>query len=575
MRTLILKLLGLFVLCAAIVAWFNCTTPLPLGPDGGPYSIEPSQLTLDTAFVGGRAAEAVVVLRSYSNKDLKVQGFAGDCPSEVTWSPPSATIPSREEVSFTFRFEPQQAYGESHCSLKPEILLLENSGTPPALTVNYAAGEAACAVTPGSELDFGDVPLGTHADITLTLHNTTSDTLLANQFHYQFLNSSPDCRLFPMDMADQQGTIGPGASEEITVRFQPDALESFECRRELVSLRIPPNPAQPYITNSCPTEVVWRGTGEIGPPVWSACFPGGSTDLHAVFGLPGSEVYVAGDGGSVLASGGNCQWLASGTVFGEVDLRDIWAYSTGTEKAIWAVGNAPPPTGLYNERGTILKSDGGPWLMVDEAEFLTFASVWGSGLDDVYYAGLGIASDFPNAKHWDGSTLDTMYISDWRVSGVTGVGGTASDDVWAVLEQDAQSIVHFQGVQWVNESPGFLTEPLNDVWAEQGPDFYAVYAVGEDGAIYHFDGTNWTDESIVGETRDFYGVWVSPTGKVIVVGEGQAIYHGQVDNPTGWAAQSPPAGLPAGDLMDVWGESDDKVYAVGTNGVILRYAPGG
>jgi hypothetical protein len=37
-----------------------------------------------------------------------------------------------------------------------------------------------------------------------------------------------------------------------------------------------------------------------------------------------------------------------------------------------------------------------------------------------------------------------------------------------------------------------------------------------------------------------------------------------------WAPQSGPA---AGDLYDVWGTSATNVFAVGSNGTILRYAP--
>jgi hypothetical protein len=61
---------------------------------------------------------------------------------------------------------------------------------------------------------------------------------------------------------------------------------------------------------------------------------------------------------------------------------------------------------------------------------------------------------------------------------------------------------------------------------------------------------------------------VSPTGKVFAVGEGHVIYH--YDGNT-WSQQTV-ANL-EGDLMDVWGASDDDVYPVGTNGLILRHAP--
>jgi len=314
--------------------------------------------------------------------------------------------------------------------------------------------------------------------------------------------------------------------------------------------------------------VVWRGTGTIGAPVWRSCAPGGNNDWHGVTGRSGSEIYVAGNGGSVLASGGDCQWGAVGTGFADVDLADIWAYSDGASNALWVVGNIPPPPGTFGTTGAILKLDGIQWSKVDEGWLVTYGAVWGSALDDVYFGGLGVSTDFPNAKHWNGSAIDTLHMSEMGMSPVTGVSGTASNDVWAVLGQSWNPVVRFQGVQWASQSQAFMTKPLHDVWAVQGTGFYAVYAVGEDGAIYHYDGNQWTDESIAGETRDFYGVWVSTTGKVFVVGEAHVIYH--YDGNT-WTQQTV-ANL-EGDLMDVWGASDDNVYAVGTNGLILRYAP--
>jgi hypothetical protein len=38
---------------------------------------------------------------------------------------------------------------------------------------------------------------------------------------------------------------------------------------------------------------------------------------------------------------------------------------------------------------------------------------------------------------------------------------------------------------------------------------------------------------------------------------------------------TPPDGTPPGDFLDVWGSSDDDVYVVGTEGVVIRLVPGG
>jgi hypothetical protein len=395
--------------------------------------------------------------------------------------------------------------------MRPDFILLEgpswaNENETYAGCVLRVSGSAvagpdpACALEPAAEFDYFDVQVGSWSDLTLTIRNQTPDLLTTNQFRYLLENPTTDCRLSTIDPADTAGVIGPGESRDIVVRFAPDAGDSFECARSLASLKEPADPADPDIANACPATVTWRGTGVIGAPVWSNCAPGGNSDYRGVFGLSGSEVYVAGDAGVVLASDGNCQWAASGTGFADVNLTDIWAYSDGASKAIWVVGNIPPPPGTYSTTGAILRSDGAQWEEVDEGWIVTYGAVWGSGLDDVYFGGLGVSTDFPNAKHWNGSVVDTLHMSEMGMSPVTGVRGTASNDVWAVLGQSWNPVFRFQGVQWASQSQAFMTKPLHDVWAVQGTGFYAVYAVGEDGAIFHFDGTHWADESIPGST---------------------------------------------------------------------------
>jgi hypothetical protein len=430
-----------------------------------------------------------------------------------------------------------------------------------------------CELLPDSVIEYGQLEVGTPQNVTLTIRNLSLDDVESNKFKFLFTDPVGDCDAFPISLADTVGVLGPGGVRNITVPFEPSAARTFECRRSLWSMTEPRDPVYLYINRACPSRVTWRGEGvsTVPPSVWSDCSQSGlDNDLHGVTGLSESEIYVAGDNGAVRLSGGTCQWGAFGTGFGDVDLTDIWAYATATEKAVWAVGNIPPPAGMYRETGAILMSNGVQWSKVDEAPLLSYSAVWGSALNDVYFTGSGVATDFPNAKHWTGSALDTLHISDLGMSEVTGVSGTANNDVWAVLGQSFNSVFRYQGGQWANQTQAFMTQPLHDVWAVQGTGFYAVYAVGENGAIYHYDGNTWTDESIAGETRDFYGVWVSGTGQVFVVGQNHVIYH---YDGNAWSQQTP-ANV-EGNLLDVWGSSDDNVFAVGSEGLIVRYAPPG
>jgi hypothetical protein len=568
--------------CAAQLTWTGSGIVSPM------FSVEPSEIAGGTVLVGELGGKGIRITNRMDREiggtepALPVDGFKrrsdATCPSAFRVEPSTAVIPMGESREFTVHFDPTEP-GDWFCEF--DLVLGDAADsythffTPPPgphLTVTATSVAPACGLEPGAELDYGQVVVGSSSVLTLTIRNETADPIAGNQFKYILDNPTTDCRVFTIDPADTAYVIGAGEPKEIPVRFAPDAGGAFECTRSLASLKEPADPADPNLTLACPTSVVWRGEGVGGSvPVWSSCAPGGSNDWYGVSGVSGSLIYVAGDGGSVIASVGDCQWPASGTVFADVDLKDIWAYSDGADTAAWAVGNIPPPPGTYGETGAILRMDGGIWQKADEGWIVTYGAVWGSALDDVYFVGTGVSTDFPNAKHWDGSAFDTLSI-DLGMSELTGVSGNAANDIWAVLRQQSYSVYHYDGSQWTNETQQWMNKPLHDVWTVAGSGYYQVYAVGEDGAIYHFDGTHWTDESIAGETRDFYGVWVSPTGQVFVVGEGQVIYH---FDGNAWNLETPPPGLPAGDLRDVWGAADDDVYAVGSGGVILRYAPGG
>ncbi len=579
MRTLIVKMLVLVGLCGAVVLWCNCKPKGLATPEDDllGYRFLPARALLDTAFVGGSAASSVVRLQNLSESSLTLETLTGDCPSTITWSISNSTIDGGSSANLSLYFTPKQAYGESSCTLNPRFEGHPVVGTT-QLDVQYAAGEAACGLSPEGPLNFAAVEVGSSADRTLTISNTTPEAITANQFEYVFQSPSSDCSVFLMEEADWTGLLVPGAPRDITVRFQPDVVGTFECKRDLVSRSLAGIPDHSNITNACPSPIVWEGTGVAPPLQWSVCQPEITADWRGIFTLSENEVYLLGDGGSVFESAGDCQWAPTRTIPGDVadvNLTAIWGYSDGTEKAVWAVGNVPPQPGWYGDTGAILKWDGNTWAVIDEDGLQTFTSVWGTGYDNVYFGGTGVSTDFPNAKHWDGSTLTKIRISDMGMSNVTGLSGTGNNDVWAVLHQSFDPVFRFQGSSWENMAPPFTAEPLNDVLVIPTPLVSTVYAVGDHGAIYRYDGSTWTDESIPGETRDFHAVWASPTGQLFVVGQDQTFYRGQVGDPTGWTVQSLPPGLPSGDLLDVWGSSDDDVYVVGTDGVVIRLAPGG
>jgi hypothetical protein len=565
MVRVMLKIQALFLLGVLAVSLDCECADKVTHPEDLTYAFSPRALYLDTAFAGGIPAVGVVEIENRSAEAIRLDSLVGpECPTGISWSPRSGMIGDR--LPITFRFDPEHVTYSWACGVRASVegFLPERD---PRITLNYAAGEARCAVTPDSVFSFPETLVGQSTELTVTITNTTPDPRSANQFEYFFHDPSGDCVLFFLEPADSVDVVGPSEPRDIVISFRPDAEGEFECRRELSTRRGLDGLQSLSQPHACPSGIVWTGTSSNPTQNWIDCSPEGTNDWHGVFGLSDSEVYVAGTGGTVLSSTGSCDWTPHGTGFATVNLKDIWGTSVGSDRVVWAVGNRiPEPPGT----GTILKYEGGVWEDVDEDGLFNFAAVWGSGPDDVYAAGTGVATDFPNTKHWDGSTFSTLTISWSGTDPVAALSGTEDSDIWAVLRQTPGSVFRSQGSGWQDQTALFMNKPLHDVWARGGDSSHAVYAVGADGAIYHFDpATGWADVSVPGESRDFYGVWVSPSGEVIVVGEDQVIYQGQVSD-TNWNIQGLPQNLPPGDLLDVWGGPDGSVYAVGTNGVIVR-----
>ena len=435
--------------------------------------------------------------------------------------------------------------------------------------------EPQCLLDPGASLDFGAPTLGTYSEATLQIRNGSPADAYENRFAYEMIlpSNDEDCGEFSFPYGGRAGMVGPGGWVDISLRFAPDAARPYLCQIRLNALKVQNGHQTIHlISDPCPSPLAWAG---IGTPRWEECMGDGDFGpLHGVNSGVGSVVAV-GDAGTVLRKGTGCSWTKIDIAPVEaptLGLRDVWGWGDPLQEThvLWAVGTRSPPPGQYGNRGAILRFDVNGWTQPSEGWLITYGSVWGSGFDDVWFVGQGVATDFPNARHWNGSTLDSLLI-DLGMSELTGVHGTGSEDVWAVLKQPSYSVHHFDGSAWEDRTEPFMDQPLYDVWTTATGH---VYAVGADGAIYHYDNGTWTDESIRNELRDFYGVWADEeTGFAVVVGEGGAIYH---FNGSEWSQQSlTHLDVEVGSFHDVFGVHGDQgieVWAVGEGdrGVILR-----
>jgi cysteine-rich repeat protein len=155
-----------------------------------------------------------------------------------------------------------------------------------------------------------------------------------------------------------------------------------------------------------------------------------------------------------------------------------------------------------------------------------------------------------------------------------GVWGADNGQIYAVGTTAAGGVVmvlHFNGQSWRIDVQGPSEGTLLDVWGSSSSD---AFAVGEDGrALYLNASGTWLPlNTRVGAEVTLRGVWgEGPDGDVLAVGDAATIIRFVRSGGT-WLKE-PVRNVPSDTVFEaVWGRSSDEVYAVGRDGVIMRYA---
>lgn len=343
----------------------------------------------------------------------------------------------------------------------------------------------------------------------------------------------------------------PSDTVHVTVRFEPTDVGYRWCQ---------------ITTGSDCGDVLCHGTGQSGGVSdWVECVSGVTGNLNGVGGYSSTNVFVVGDTAKVLEYFDVLQFRVAVGTYQEKDYMDVYAFDADN---IW-VASRPHMTG----GGEILQYTEATWTVnyYDEDLLIdSYNTIWGLSECDIYCLGRSRLSMGNNGLHYNCSELDTLWVGSATGSAVSGVWGSASSDVWAVISltpfPPITPIWHYDGGSWSNASDAWMDKALYDVWADPGGE---AFAVGEDGTIYYYSGIEWVDQSITGMTQDFRGVWASSPNDVFAVGQEAIIYH---FNGTIWEQHAVPAGVTS-DLNAVWGYSGTHVFAVGNNGTILHYGP--
>lgn len=313
---------------------------------------------------------------------------------------------------------------------------------------------------------------------------------------------------------------------------------------------------------------------------WTTVSPFGNFGIYGLW-ASGSDVVAVGD---VLyydtatkdltkRQGIVKKW--NGTAFVDVPMtKPISLY------AIW--GTSATDLVMVGASGTIVRYDGAAFTSTSQIDDLTGVSgplnaISGSSADNLVAVG-----DWGSTLKWDGSqwrsVTNSIYLRFRSMSG-------PSDNLWSVALDTTPitggpRILQWQSGAWSSNGislPGGFTNDLQAIWVS-GTDGIAV---GRGDSILRRNGGTWNQ--VIGFTRTntiLRGVWGSDIQNVWIVGGGQEGPNGDIF--TGYPGKIlfyNGAGiieslvLPESDqaLRAVWGAGKNDVWAVGDNGMMLKY----
>ena len=260
--------------------------------------------------------------------------------------------------------------------------------------------------------------------------------------------------------------------------------------------------------------------------------PAGFTGtLHAVWAASATDVFAAGDGGTILRRvNGTWTTMTSGTT---TDLRGLFGTSSSD---VWAGGNG----------GVLVHFNGTAWSAVSGLTS-DIDAVWASSTSNAWFVGAS------TAVRWTGS----QFISYSLTGQLLGVSGTGPNDVY-VTGEDA-NVRHWTGSAWTTMSPGAGTTYLSvlaiatsNAWVSDfmpgkqtvrwngstwspfgtgGANFNGMSALstsdiwGAGGAKFgHWTGSSWTVDSTSFPSAVLWSVTTRP-GHAWVVGNSAFIAH--------------------------------------------------
>jgi hypothetical protein len=267
-----------------------------------------------------------------------------------------------------------------------------------------------------------------------------------------------------------------------------------------------------------------------------------TANLRTIWGSGPSDVWVAGDKGTILHYNGQA-----------------WSISpSGTQENLTSLyGTAPNNIWVSGEKGAILLWDGAAWKEVSNGVDTVLVNMWASGPTDVWAVGVDMTGESAYIRRWNGTKWEGQDIPG--SSSLWGVTGTGPEDVWLVgNNQGGEGVVlHGNGKHF--DAIGYKGPPARAVWCAAPKD---VWVAPGQGSIQHWDGATWKETASQGS---WFRLGGSGADDVWAAGLDGVTLHFHGGN---WTPQ--PTGAKQ-IIWSIWAPTPGAAWAVGNGGTLLRW----
>lgn len=285
--------------------------------------------------------------------------------------------------------------------------------------------------------------------------------------------------------------------------------------------------------------------------------PGGKNELYHVWTGSGTQTYVVGAAGTIMARQTAGGWNSEAAGISG-DLYGLFGIAGGS---VWAVGDNP---GAWrrdamrwsaDQAGLMLGMQGALWSVVTGG---TAGELWAGGEDGKVWHRTG--SPTGNGT-WQSEQALPAGVTIFSISYADGAVFAVGQRGYAAVRKDSGG-----GARWQNafQYPALSGKTMgrdDGLYGVIGFDRNTAVAVGSKGLLVRYSGGAWqtAPQSIDPGGNELNGIWGTAPGRVWAVGyEGLIV---RVDGTTPTELRTDPNQ----SLYAVFGRSESDIYAVGSS----------